>query len=339
MNVLIITRSDDNACIETVSRALEERGATAVRLDSDLYPTHVQLSCEYRGGGSRRILKTGKGAFDLNEVTAVWYRRFHAGGALPPELGDTHSASIQESRRTLFGTIAALPCFHMDPLESVRRTDHKELQTRWAAELGLPTARTLFSNDPREVRAFFAAVDGRMVTKMQHSFAIYRQGIENVVFTNVVEPRDLEDLSGLRYCPMTFQEHVEKELELRVTVVGQRVMSASIDSQRRRETAVDWRRDGVGLMDEWRPYELPAGVEKRLLALTARFGLNYAACDFIVTPEGRHVFLEINAVGEFFWLDRSPGLPISETIAQVLLQRSPRQAIDLEAWRNASPQL
>jgi hypothetical protein len=52
----------------------------------------------------------------------------------------------------------------------------------------------------------------------------------------------------------------------------------------------------------------------------ADLGLNYGAIDIIVTPDGRHVFLEVNPVGEFFWLECcSPHLPISQAIANLLL--------------------
>ena len=334
MMVLIITRSDDNACIDTVSNAIRARGGVPIRLDSDRYPDLVRLSSVYDHQRVQRTLCTPAGTFDLNAVSAVWYRRFHAGAALPMTLGDMYTACVQESRRTLFGAIAALPCFHMDPLESVRRTDHKELQIHRAAALGLETPRTLFSNDPEEVLAFCESVNGRMVTKMQHSFAIYREGRENVVFTTPLQQADLEALSDLRFCPMTFQEHIDKACELRVTVIGRQVMTAAIDSQRTSQTAVDWRRDGVGLIDKWVHYDLPADVEAKLLQLTAELGLNYAACDFIVPPDGRYVFLEVNAVGEFFWLEQSPGLPISAAIADVLLDLQPRHPINVDAWRN-----
>jgi glutathione synthase/RimK-type ligase-like ATP-grasp enzyme len=78
-------------------------------------------------------------------------------------------------------------------------------------------------------------------------------------------------------------------------------------------------------MQEWKPYELPPDVNDRLLRLMDRFGLNYGAIDIIVTPEKRHVFLEVNPVGEFFWLERCPGLGISSAIADVLLGRAPRR--------------
>ena len=54
-------------------------------------------------------------------------------------------------------------------------------------------------------------------------------------------------------------------------------------------------------------------------------GLNYGAFDFIVTPEGRHVFLEVNPAGEFMWLMRNPGLPIHEALADVLSGRAARR--------------
>ena len=58
-----------------------------------------------------------------------------------------------------------------------------------------------------------------------------------------------------------------------------------------------------------------------------RLGLNYGACDFIVTPEGRHVFLEVNPAGEFFWLEKHPGLPIAGALADVLLGLAPRRPV------------
>ncbi len=90
------------------------------------------------------------------------------------------------------------------------------------------------------------------------------------------------------------------------------------------------RRYRIRRSPEWRrPKRRGSGETKEnacatLLELTADFGLNYAAADFIVTPEGRHAFLEINAGGEWFWLQRAPGLPIAEALADVLLGRTER---------------
>jgi glutathione synthase/RimK-type ligase-like ATP-grasp enzyme len=194
-----------------------------------------------------------------------------------------------------------------------------------ARALGLRIPRTLTTNDPASVVAFAESCGGGIVTKMLSSFAVYEGGQELVVFTNPVSPEDLADLTGLSLCPATFQEAIPKALELRATIVGERVMTASIDSQSSARAAHDWRRDGLRMVEDWRPYELPREVEEKLLRLMDYFGLNYGAADFIVTPDGRHVFLEVNPVGEFFWLERHPGLPVSEAIADVLLNRAHRR--------------
>ncbi|MCK5171613.1 MAG: hypothetical protein KAQ75_17170, partial [Bacteroidales bacterium] len=55
------------------------------------------------------------------------------------------------------------------------------------------------------------------------------------------------------------------------------------------------------------------------------YQLNYGAIDMIVTNNDKYIFLEINPVGEFFWLEENPGFPISETIADVLLNKEKRR--------------
>jgi MvdD family ATP-grasp ribosomal peptide maturase len=326
--VLIITRSDDNESVSLVSRAVERKGGRAIRFDTDRYPTEVRLSAYYgRGDEERLTLANEEGEFDLREVTAVWHRRLNFGARLPQTLDkQLRHASLTETRAAAQGLLASLKAFRMDAVRHIRHAEHKQLQLQAARELGLHIPRTLTTNDPAAVRAFAESCEGGMVTKMLSSFAVYEGGRELVVFTNPVGPEDLADLSGLSLCPATFQEALPKALELRVTVVGERVLTASIDSQSSARAAHDWRRDGLRMIHNWRPYELPREVEEKILRLMDYFVLNYGAIDLIVTPDGRHVFLEVNPVGEFFWLERDPGLPISDAIADVLLGLAPRRA-------------
>jgi MvdD family ATP-grasp ribosomal peptide maturase len=327
MTILIITRSDDNESVSMVARAIERKGGRSIRFDTDRYPTEVRLSAYYGAGGEERLtLANDEGEFDLREVEAIWHRRLNYGGRLPTTLDrQLRRASVGESRAAAQGMLASLKAFRMDALQHIRHAENKQLQLQVARELGLAVPRTLTTNDPAAVRAFAAECEGGMVTKMLSSFAVYEGGEELVVFTNPVKPEDLSDLSGLSLCPATFQEMIPKALELRVTVVGDRVMSASIDSQSSDRAAHDWRRDGLRMVEDWRPYELPLEVEEKILRLMDYFVLNYGAIDIIVMPNGRHVFLEVNPVGEFFWLERRPGLPVSDAIADVLMERSRRR--------------
>src|SRR5688572_21914867 len=328
MSVLIITHTDDNDSAVRVAEAIARKGGHAIRFDTDRYPTEVLLTASYGTSGERLTLTNEEGEFDLRDVTAVWHRRISFGAGLPAGLDNQlRHASLGETSAAAHGMLASLKAFRMDHLRHIRHAENKQLQLQVARELGLDTPRTLTTNDPDAVRGFAKSCEDGMVTKMLSSFAIYDEGKELVVFTNPVKPEDLADLSGLSLCPATFQESVPKALEIRATVVGQRVMSAAVDSQVSARATHDWRRDGVRMLQDWRPYELPLEVEQKILRLMDYFSLNYGAIDIILTPDDRHVFLELNPCGEFFWLEQTPGLPIADAIADLLLVGKTSQAL------------
>jgi MvdD family ATP-grasp ribosomal peptide maturase len=327
MSVLIITHSDDNECVTRVSEAIARKGGHTIRFDTDRYPTDVRLTAYYGTSQDERLTLTNdEGEFDLREVTAVWHRRINFGAHLPASLDkQMRHASLGETSAAAHGMLASLKAFRLDHLHHIRHAENKQLQLQVAREVGLNTPRTLTTNDPAAVRAFAKSCEDGIVTKMLSSFAIYEAGKELVVFTNPVQPEDLADLSGLSLCPATFQELLPKSLEIRATVVGHRVMSAAVNSQVSTRATHDWRRDGLRMLQDWQPYQLPLDVEEKILRLMDHFSLNYGAIDIILTPDEKHVFLELNPCGEFFWLERTPGLPISDAIADLLLAHAPRR--------------
>ncbi len=325
MTVLIITHSQDNASIPLVMQAISSRGEKAFRFDTDRFPTEILLDVYY-GDSERLIITDNDHKVDLNDVSAVWYRRIAIGAKIPTTMEkQMRQASIQESRVTVQGMIASIRGFHLDPIPNIRRAENKQLQIQVAREIGLDTPRTLTTNNPEAVKQFAQECSQNMITKMLSSFAIYDgKGAENVVFTNPVTIEDLENLEGLKFCPMTFQENIPKALELRTIIVGKSVFTAAVNSQSRDKSRYDWRRQGIPLLNAWEHYDLPKNIEENLLKLMKEFGLNYGALDLILTPDDRHIFLEVNPVGEFFWLEDCPGLPISQAIADLLLLKQSR---------------
>ena len=61
-------------------------------------------------------------------------------------------------------------------------------------------------------------------------------------------------------------------------------------------------------------------TSKRSSARSSRaLGLVFGAVDLIRTPDGEHVFLEVNPAGEWGMLERDLGLPIADALAEALL--------------------
>ena len=332
MNILIITHSKDNPCITTVTEAIEKKGGKVLRFDTDKYPTEYMMSAEY-GMTAPNSLRLKGPDFDIDlekDIDAVWYRRISVGTGLPADMDAAlRHPSIMESKRTLFGMKDSMGKFILDPFTKMRYTENKQLQLQLAREVGLEIPETLITNDADKVREFYQRLQRPLITKMQHSFAVHKNGEEHVVFTNELNEEDVKDLDGLEFCPMQFQEKVDKKLELRVTIVGDRVFTAAIDSSKSKDSEIDWRREGHKTLDAWVPYDLPADIEEKMLTMMDKLGLNYGAGDILLTHDDRYLFLEINPAGEFFWIDRIMDHQISDAIGDVLMGNAKRRTNDI----------
>ncbi len=203
MTILIITHSQDNESIPLVIQAIEAQGNKAFRFDTDRFPTEMQLDVYY-GETERVTLSVDDQTLDLNEVSAVWYRRIAIGSKIPDSMDkQLRQASLKESRVTIEGMIASIKGFHLDPLPNIRRAENKQLQLQIAREVGLDTPHTLTTNNPVAVKKFAQECQQEIITKMLSSFAIYdEQGREKVVFTNPISSEDLDNLDGIadNYC-------------------------------------------------------------------------------------------------------------------------------------------
>ena len=300
--ILIITHTQDNFSIEKVTEYIDKNGFEVIRFDVDLYPLQNRLSSVFQNGQWQTFLETPDAKHRLDDIVAVWYRRaYNIGNGLKEVLDSKfYGAAMGEIRNTLFGFLESVDTYALGKPSIYRRLDSKAKK--------------------------FILKHQNVVVKMQTGFAIYEDGIENVGFTNVIKEENLEELDSLLYCPMQFQKKIEKKKELRITVVGQDIYAFEIDSQQSDDAKVDWRKDGINLIDKWTQTELPADIEAKLLELLDVYNVDYGAIDIIVSPEDEYYFIEINAAGEFFWLDNlTEGNLISKSIADVLCDKAPRR--------------
>lgn len=325
--ILIITHTADNFSIEKVTEYIEKNGCEVIRFDVDLYPLQNKLTTSFQDGEWVSILETPEAKHRLDDIAAVWYRRaYNMGHGLKEEMDPKFfGAAMGEIRNTLFGFLESIDTYALGKPSVYRRLDSKEEQLKIADKIGLKIPESCITNNPEEARKFILKHQN-VIAKMQTGFAIYEDGVECVVFTNVVSEDKLEELDSLLYCPMQFQKKIEKKKELRVTVVGRDVYTFEIDSQQSEEAKIDWRKDGVNLIKKWERTELPADIEAKILELLDVYNVDYGAIDIIVSPEDEYYFIEINAAGEFFWLDNlTEGHLISKSIADVLCDKAPRR--------------
>lgn len=324
MRFLIPTYPSDVHAVE-VALVLEDRGHETVLWHGSDFPTVQSASIDFHGGDMEWEL-AGLGLEGARPpFDRVWFRR-----PTPPVLpaASLHPADVPVARREcgeLFSSLYALvapEAVWVNPLSS-RTAEMKPVQLREAARAGLTLPRTLMSNDPERIRRFLAEHRGRAIYKPFY-LAQWNNQDEQValMLTSQVEAEDLPSDEVLRLTPGIFQEKIEKSHELRVTIFGEHVITARLLSQESDSTRVDWRAGAGKIRVE--PDHLPEEVQQACLRLMQRLGIVFGAFDFIVTPEGEHVFLEVNPAGQFLWVEEAcPDLPLLAPFVDFLIAGRP----------------
>jgi glutathione synthase/RimK-type ligase-like ATP-grasp enzyme len=318
-SVLLLTHRGDFYTIDRVAEALRRRGAAPIRVDTDTYPVDLGLSVHLSPRAQALSLRTPEGTIDLEQITAIWVRRLWP-GRQPAAMGSRYTEPCwQQSRAAFLGSLPLLAhCRWVNAIPAMLAAESKLLQLWTARRIGLAFPDTLVTNDPAAVTEFHESTGGRMVTKLLVALSQTMDGRGDFMYTSEVGADDLADIRGLRYAPQIFQPLIEKERELRIIVVGRHLFAGAIDARGTARGRVDWRLSEPGI--GWTAADVPADVDAQVRQLLRRLGLVSGAVDFIVDPAGKYHFLEVNPAGEWGWLERDLGLPISDAIAETLLE-------------------
>lgn len=329
--VLIIT-SQNEISVPPVLGYLKDMQQPYFRLDADaIIRSHAMLSMNLHAAGFTGSLRLQNGdAMSTTQIKSVWFRR-------PKTLSvdglyaDSEESAFAESEMSgaLWSLYSNLDdVFWMNhPLPSRHLLEHnKLLQMKLAAECGLRVPDTIVTNTAAEIISFCEQRGGIVAVK------VLRKAVPNNtdpsrkwIYTNIVTLDHLKrHTDNISSTAVMAQEYVAKKVELRVTIVGTKLLACAIHSQDSERTKVDWRRyDFERVRHD--VYELPTAVAEKLLAFMDRCNLSFGAVDMIVTPDDEFIFLEINPSGQYGWIERLTGLPISRTIAEVLTNPPHRQ--------------
>lgn len=313
---LVLTHPFDPTADYVVSE-LNRRGAPLFRCDPGEFPRRLTFtarlsSAEPTNHGWRGSLRLPEREVALDDVKCVYYRR-PTGFDLPEGMSDqVRQWSAAEARMGVGGVIATLPHWLNHPA-AISQAEYKPLQLARARACGLHVPPTLITNDATEARAFVASVR-RAVYKPLTPTGIADPDSYRVTYTTPVTAADVDE--SVRLTAHLFQAWVDKAYEVRLTVVDDTYLAARIDTTGE-VASVDWRADYAAVT--YTPLsEPPAAVRDGVRALLERLGLRFGCLDFIVAPDGRWWFLEINPNGQWAWIEDATGLPITAAIADAL---------------------
>lgn len=314
--ILVVSHPGDDHLLPVLGE-LERMGSEVVVVDTSTIPATTSACADYSREGEDWRLRLADGSVvDLGRCRSGWWRR-----ALPSppdaRIADPGQAAwaANETYEAMAGFWDVVPITWVSPPRAIEMSMMKTWQLPVARAVGLHVPRTRITSDPGEARAFIDELGiGRVICKA------FSATTDSWRETRLVGPDEYAVLDRVALAPVIFQEFIPAEVDLRITVVGERVFAAAIHSQEL-PYALDFRLSldrGSGVRIE--PTKVPDAVEEGLLRLLKSAGLRYGAVDMRLTPEGEYVFLEVNPAGQWRFVEEKTAQPITEAMAGLLTE-------------------
>jgi glutathione synthase/RimK-type ligase-like ATP-grasp enzyme len=318
-HLLIVTQQGDIHAY-SVAEAARLKGACVSLWHTSDFPRStraiIEVGRELRFEVHGPDLPSLGSAFDV-----VWHRR----PCLNVNREMLHPSDVRFAQyeaqvlQTALLDLVAPKAFWVNPRQAANRAGNKILQHEAARRVGLSTPRALYSNHPGEIRRFLATVGGQAVYKPLCGLVWEKGDSRFMIFTSIVTGETLVEDTLLQNVPGIYQEVVAKAYEVRITMCGTLALGVRLWSQETTRGKLDWRRAYDELKME--PLEIPQPIQLRCARVLHRLGLVFGCFDFIVTPSGEWVFLEVNQMGQFLFLEEPSGLYLLDAFTEFLIGR------------------
>lgn len=301
MNILVMGEQEDPHAI-TVLGILKARGVQASLINTAQFPQSMHISWCPNIAEGELLLDEGA-AIKFSDIHSVYWRSLSQPCVADLSDGYQQLLAQQDSFSVLRTFLNGTPARWVNAWGAYDFHKEKPLQLAKVSTLGVKIPKTIVSNSPHQIQAFYRA-NPKSIYK-----PVYGGSHTEVLTDAHVELERLE--SVLRLSPITMQEFIPGT-NIRTYVIGGELFSAEI-----RSDAVDFREDAQAQL---LPLSLPASVSQQSLAIKSALGLEWTAIDWRRTPEGDYFFLEANPSPMFLHFEDMTGYPIAEKLVNLLMR-------------------
>lgn len=314
---IVIIGNDDDAHIPYVSRYFTQ---APVIIGPKLLIERKEISIYPLSG---ELIIDGK---SIGNPSSFWYRKpwsMMKQLPIPSEYKEYASGSI----RRHIGVVSVFypDAFWISKHTAMARAEYKPLQLKEAKALGFLIPKTLFTSDELTARQFINSQTSTIIKSTSSSSPQQKHranGSGTVMWARKVSPDIDVDFSGLHLAPAIFQQAVESNVDIRVTVVGNKVFAARISTTQVNEKYASMRDWRVGVISGNMTIEectIPADIANKCRALVRKLDLAFGAIDLVMDDKGKYWFLEINPNGQWAFVEDETGQPIGKAIADLLM--------------------
>jgi glutathione synthase/RimK-type ligase-like ATP-grasp enzyme len=319
--VLIFTRKSDYES-DLLGINLMTRGIDYLRFNLDDIPYQANVRYIISNDSAVSIaFNIDNQTIDISNISLVVLRDFdvYTLNSAGSELGDTFSfQQWSDAMRTIQ---SRLTCPWINSLDSTQRADDRLKQLSTAKDVGFSIPNTLITNDPTAAHDFYKINNGDIVAKALHHHRVEVKGKVYSMYTHRLAHTDVSKLENLVYAPCVLQQWLCKQSELRVTVVGDEVFATKIDFRTDSKRQDDMHRCSMTDLSK-STFKLPDATIEQCIKIVNSLGLEYGAIDFLVGENEELTFLEVNAVGDWYWIERETGQPITAAMVNLIQEKA-----------------
>ncbi|MEX2053246.1 MAG: hypothetical protein WD898_03415 [Candidatus Paceibacterota bacterium] len=304
---------------------LQSKGEESLIVDFSDFPSRMEIGFAQVNGCIKTVLTYKDRKINFDNVRSIFFRRPKEPNVEFVEDPEVREYIMRESDLFLDSLPNITKCHWVSRPDAIRVSSRKPYQLVAALGAGLDIPSSVIGNSVVCLRNFMITLGSckSLASKPVNRplSRISENGTATTFFTQKLKAEEIHPgIDRVKACPLIFQEYVEKDFELRITVVRGEVFACAIYSQANEKTRVDWRHYDIPNTPH-KQYELPLNVKEKCIKLVEALGLEFGCIDMIVTPDGRFVFLEINPIGQWLWIEELTKMPITESLADLLLDQ------------------
>lgn len=320
--ILIISEREDHSTSEVIQWLIYYK-AKFIRVNRGdrLALKRIEIS------GSKRceftLLSKENGEIKLDTISAIWYRRGEMHFQIP-NLNFIKNADLaQQVFKHLMNENKILEDYLHYLLYDIPHVGTYELRgvnklivLDQARKLGIEIPETYIVSEKRTLEN-----SEKLITKCisevftpvtkEGKFITYTEAISNKIRTNT-------------FFPSLFQTLVEKEVDVRIFILHDKVYSMAIRSQEHPQTKIDFRKYLTLNPNRYFPFKLPTDLKHKLIKLMQTIKLETASVDMIMTKDNRFIFLEANPIGQFSMVSKPCNNYLEREFALSLINLSRR---------------
>lgn len=251
-----------------------------------------------------------------SDILSIWYRRFPIIGSNLAEDPEIAEWSKEEYVQLFENLEYALPDIKwVSKPSAIKKARHKAYQLSMAKQIGFDIPETVFTNNPDKLEELFKR--NEIIYKAVNNPNIKQKSDFLTIWTAKLKKTDIKNKDGLKLCPGIIQEFVTKKSDIRVSVFGNKIFAVEIKSQEMDISEVDFRLGGMDVPHI--VHNLADNISYKCLRLVSDLGLLFGAIDLALMDDNSYRFFEINANGQWGWLEKHTELPLRRAMLDLLL--------------------